>query len=603
MKKKGARRLWPHGERGEQWRITRMFAREQGMRVVPLEKGKGTRRKSWWEKAFEPSAMSDATFDGKNVGLATGYGEIVDVDFDDDIPQSRKLAELMFRKKTASFGRGGLRTHRLYRCNGALKTVKFQHPEYGSLIEFRGVGAQTMAPGSIHPDTDELITWFEHDGVLRMSSASLRRRCAFYAAGCVLLRHWNEGQRHDLAAALIGALVRHTPWTDRKIDNYVDNLACAAGDPENRKKAEYERDRYKNDEPTYGRKNLKALLGSDYAKVAQWLDLDGAPETDTSDDVLLNLGETAADYALRDIPPETAAIENFLAEKKIALFHGKSHAGKSFIVMFLVAALGAGKSFVNWLVTRAYKVLYIEAEMDETEFHSRVKSILPDSRNVMIIRPYQWEQAFGAPGPYIDNEADQARLLRYMELHDIKVFVAEPLSWLLRDADEMSNDDTKLYVPWLKSLKNLGITVITAHNEGWLGSHPRGASRVMDSVDLTFAVKGMGRGVYKLTRGKPRTSIPMKPKEVVLEHIMNSDGRLVLRRRHSKESRQKALLSAIHENSRVTASAMAETLGVDRKTITRDLNTLSRLGHLSTENGNRVVTVKGLRWMESEQEM
>ena len=403
-----------------------------------------------------------------------------------------------------------------------------------------------------------------------------------------------EGQRHDLAAALIGTLIRHTDWSDRKIDGFVRDLSFATHDPDERANAKYERARIANDSPAFGRKNLREILGKDYTAVAKWLSLDRQEESGEPDDLFASIGATATEYLVREVPPEAEAISGLLSERKIALLHGSSGSGKSLLLAFLVNALGSGTAVAGWNVTRSYKVLYIESEMDETEFHGRAKRILAANTNVVIIRPSEWEEKFGTPGPFIDRPEDQQRLEKILQLQNIDVLAIEPLSWILDVAEETSNDDTKLWAPWFRKLKNNGVTVLSAHNEGWAKKRVRGASRIVDSVDLTFAVVERARGKYTLTRGKARTSRPMTPNVVQLCIEEGPGNKLILKRAYDKRSRQLALLRAWRTDESMSLRSLADRFGVDEKTISRDANELEKNGLIEASGRRRVVTEAGI---------
>ena len=88
-------------ERGDQFRKTIRFAKSNDARLVPLEHGKATRQLNWWDNAVAPIDIKKKQFDGLNNGLANGYGNLVDVDFDDDRPSSVRLALRLFPGATA----------------------------------------------------------------------------------------------------------------------------------------------------------------------------------------------------------------------------------------------------------------------------------------------------------------------------------------------------------------------------------------------------------------------------------------------------------------------------------------------------------------------
>ena len=598
---KRPRWLGPSGEQGDQFRKTIEFAGEYGSRLVPLEAGKGTRRRNWWKNAYKANEVRRAVFRAVNVGIANGYGDIVDVDFDDDDAASRRLAKLMFDERTASFGRGARTTHRLYRVRGSKKGQKLQSKNYGVIIEYRGERSQTMAPGSLHPDTDELIEWYDESGPLATDADTLLAKVHQYAAGCIILRHWKEGVRHDLASALTGFLVRHAHWTDDKIDVYIRTLRHAVRDDQKHENAAYERERIQADKPAYGRSNLKEILGSDFRDVEKWLC--AAPTTDEpAAESIASLVVSASEYVQRETPEEVVAIHGLFSRRKIALFFGKSGAGKSFILSFIADALGRGGAIADWKVEEPLRVLYVEAEMDETEFHGRAKSILTGNNNVLILRPQDWESTLGRPGPYIDVDEDQQVLERLIEIHRIDVLIIEPLSWVLRDADENSNEDTKLYAPWFRKLKNAGVTILTAHNQGWAAEgRIRGASRIVDSMDLTFSVSEVkdARGRFTIKREKARTRYPMTPGIVNISVEVGSDNRLKLVRRYDGKNRRVQLLEAWTSDPTLSYRELAARFGVDERTITRDSTCLEESEHIRKAGHSRIVTEKGRKAVES----
>ncbi|MFI5299588.1 MAG: bifunctional DNA primase/polymerase [Polyangiales bacterium] len=142
--------------------------RKQGISVVPLAGKKpfdvttGWEFVGWRQRVFAPSELTtyfdNTAITGVGFVLGTRSGGLVDVDLD-DVPDDVRTRHL---PESRSFGRGRVVRHVLFRASGdsmcPTRQIKGLTGEQEMIIELRGDGAQTMAPGSIHPD-GELIEW------------------------------------------------------------------------------------------------------------------------------------------------------------------------------------------------------------------------------------------------------------------------------------------------------------------------------------------------------------------------------------------------------------------------------------------------------------
>jgi hypothetical protein len=166
--------------------------RRRGWELIPIPAGaKGPRIAGWQARTFVPG---DFAPDG-NVGVILGprSGELVDIDL--DCPEAMALADIYLPSTAAEFGRPSKpRSHRLYVAISAVYEA-FAHPTIGeTLLEFRAAGReggahQTVLPPSVHT-SGEAITW--HGDMIApavFDAAKLRRRCAYLAIGCLLMRH------------------------------------------------------------------------------------------------------------------------------------------------------------------------------------------------------------------------------------------------------------------------------------------------------------------------------------------------------------------------------------------------------------------------------
>lgn len=141
---------------------------------------------------------------GGNVGIVLGdpSGGLVDIDIDDPSGHALRLAP-RFLPATATFGRASKpASHWLYLCGvpaGARRSLNAPiAPLYEAfrtdpkkvsvtLVEVRGTGVQTMAPGSVHP-CGEPVRWDRNVAPTAIPRAELDLLCARLAMAAVLVQ-------------------------------------------------------------------------------------------------------------------------------------------------------------------------------------------------------------------------------------------------------------------------------------------------------------------------------------------------------------------------------------------------------------------------------
>jgi len=281
----------------------------------------------------------------QNIGIQMGPASNGLTDGDMDMEEARAIAPYFMPITMSKFGRRSARSsHYLYYSNLATSvgTITFRHPATKEMIlELRvgggDKGAQTVAPGSVHEDTGEPITW-EDDGEPTQVSGEELLRCAKTVASLALLaRHWpkEKGSRHHIALRLGGFLAR-CGWEKGQVGNALEAIAKAAGDAEwsDRKRAGTDAHaNFKNGGDTGGFPKLCEDFEPVAEKVAEWLGYDlreqqneqSAKKDAPAPGVGLEL-TSAADVRM-------AAVEwvwpNRIAVGKLTLFAGMPDQGKS----------------------------------------------------------------------------------------------------------------------------------------------------------------------------------------------------------------------------------------------------------------------------------
>ncbi|MEW6273264.1 MAG: DUF3987 domain-containing protein [Thermodesulfobacteriota bacterium] len=262
-------------------RDAREAAREyirRGWRVVPLAgRAKRPTHDGWPDLRIAEDDVDTYFPAPSNVGVLLGEpsGWLVDVDL--DCEETRTLADAILPATSCTFGRDGApRSHRLYVARGAA-TVKYTDPDVAGagamLVELRSAGAQTMAPGSVHP-TGELVEWASAGDPTEMDAEDLRRHGARLAAAALLVRCYpGAGARHDYVLAVAGVLARALEEADA--ERMLLAIARAAGDEEaHARRADLRSTlrRLAAERPASGWPTLEGWLGAARtARVREWL--------------------------------------------------------------------------------------------------------------------------------------------------------------------------------------------------------------------------------------------------------------------------------------------------------------------------------------------
>lgn len=255
---------------------------KRGIALIQLRPGtKRPRGENWQEDVF--TSPEDASLFAKcNVGFSLGTKSKGLTDIDLDCGEAVLLGRALLPDTHWIFGRKtNRRSHYLYHAK-ASKTRKFIDPgrpkSEAMILEIRSDGAQTMAPGSTHPN-GEIITWeggnaWESSEPTIVKAIDLETAAAELAAACLVLRYgWVSGKRDEVAVALCGLLLR-AGWENDEVDYWLESIAIAAGDEEldMRLKASYQEKRLAGDARVPGIPRLKSLLGEAVcSSVIEWL--------------------------------------------------------------------------------------------------------------------------------------------------------------------------------------------------------------------------------------------------------------------------------------------------------------------------------------------
>lgn len=214
-------------------------------RLIPLSsgaKGKQPRDKGYSGRDYTFDEIAENIATGNNVGMMIGEGE---VDVDLDWPEAQQLWPLVWTMdKSLQWGRHGLITHHVYRCN-LENPMNFELPNIVGAPEMKGAHGRmilqlrtssggepyhVMIPPSVHPDGDKL------EGIVapleEIDEARLVESANLIAGMSALARFYpGQGSRDEAMLGLVGCMAR-AGWSQERIENFTRDLCHIVRDDE-----------------------------------------------------------------------------------------------------------------------------------------------------------------------------------------------------------------------------------------------------------------------------------------------------------------------------------------------------------------------------------
>ena len=171
-----------------------------------------------------------------NVGGRMGAKSNGLTDVDLDSVEALKLWKHFLPSTASRYGRlSKPESHHLYRC-GAVEpkgSITFKDENQKMLVELRigggTKGAQSIMPASRHP-SGEVVRWDFDGAPARVEFADLKAAVTKLAVASLLLRHWPESGRNDIALGVGGFLAR-AGWSEEAIFQIVHVVCTHRGEP------------------------------------------------------------------------------------------------------------------------------------------------------------------------------------------------------------------------------------------------------------------------------------------------------------------------------------------------------------------------------------
>lgn len=187
---------------------------KQGFRAVPTHpNSKAAINREYVSLDYKPPPDDLWKRGEYGVGIVTGPRHHGPVDADLDCDEALFFATRFMPNTTATFGRPSKpRSHMLYKVDvPEFEKKAFIDPtDNSTILELRGdAGHQTIAPGSIHEGTGELIAWSDvpFPDVPSVSAEQLTKAARMIALATLITRHvWAPGYHNEACKHLAGIL-------------------------------------------------------------------------------------------------------------------------------------------------------------------------------------------------------------------------------------------------------------------------------------------------------------------------------------------------------------------------------------------------------------
>jgi len=167
----------------------------------------------------------------------------------------------------------------------------------------------------------------------------------------------------------------------------------------------------------------------------------------------------------------------------VLCFTGPSKIGKTMRMVELASALQNGDKWLGRECKKS-KVLFINPEVDEAEFHAREREMYALDK----VEPFKTITIMGLflPFTHIINYC-----LRLIKEEQYNVFIFDSI-YMIVDAKENDNDETKKALKQFDRLREAGATVIYSHH------HKKGAFNTEDATERYAGASSHGRYVTAL---------------------------------------------------------------------------------------------------------
>lgn len=209
---------------------------------------------------------------------------------------------------------------------------------------------------------------------------------------------------------------------------------------------------------------------------------------------IVKLKEFLADTTVR---PRRELLGPWLAERGLVLLYAPTGIGKSWFAAGIAAAVASGGEFGGYKAEGAFRVLYVDGEMDPSDLQDRLGMIAAASEGTdaglvaenlsLFARHHQ--PPHGLKFPNFGDPEDRKSILDVVRERRPHLVILDNLSTLSSVADENAAEAWDPVLETLQEIKRMGSAVLVVHHSNKAGGSYRGSSKIAVLFDTIMRLK------------------------------------------------------------------------------------------------------------------
>ncbi len=198
-----------------------------------------------------------------------------------------------------------------------------------------------------------------------------------------------------------------------------------------------------------------------------------------------------------ELPPIKWILYPFIPEKGVCMIAAPRGVGKSFFAMTMALAVSSGASFLGFRADRAYRVLYVDGEMNGRTLQDRFNAlsaglaqdgVLPNPKNLHI---YGCDFQENAAMPDIANPRHWSAIdMAIQQMKGVDLIILDNIFTLYNCPDENAASNWQAFNKWSVRQRVAGRSVLWIHHTGKdADKGGRGSSAIETLMDASMLLK------------------------------------------------------------------------------------------------------------------
>lgn len=292
----------------------------------------------------------------------------------------------------------------------------------------------------------------------------------------------------------------------------------------------------------------------------------------------------ADEFLTKDLPKTEFLLYPFIPKNGLSLMYAERGAGKTFMALAMACAVASGFDFLNFKAEKAYRVLYVDGEMDAREMQDRLNLLIRGFAsegkivNTENLRLFLSGLQDLPSMPDLATKQGQKRIEAYLK--DVDLVIIDNIFSLYTAGRENDADSWTIYNAWSRRMRSQGKSVLWLHHTGKDKSRgPRGSSAIEAILNASIALEvspshtpSNGAEVtieYHKSRGVSGDDV--RAFNAKLENLRNLSGELIGLKWiecQSKYERDLEVIRQLHKSGKKILEIADET-GISKSTVQR----------------------------------